>query len=33
MGGGIWSSGSLTLENGTLLDDNTVVAAGSGEYS
>jgi hypothetical protein len=30
MGGAIWSSGSLTLENGTLLEDNTVTGENGG---
>ncbi len=32
MGGGIWSNGSLTLENGTLVQDNRVLGS-SGEES
>jgi hypothetical protein len=32
MGGGIWSNGSLTLENGTLVQDNTAFGS-SGENS
>ena len=30
MGGGIWSNGSLTLENGTLFSCNTDKCEGSG---
>ena len=29
-GGGIWSSGSLTIENQSLIDYNTVIGAGTG---